>query len=146
MVNTPTAFAFMKKSDKVSELMSVVQNRVLRTILFSAGAIALALGIIGAFLPILPTTPFVLLAAWCFLKSSPRAHQWLYRQPLIGEALRNWEQHRAISRRAKISAISIIAISAIVIGFKVQIMWVKAVVLSILTAVSAFIVTRNENS
>lgn len=126
--------------------MSVVQNRALRFILFSVGAIALTLGFIGAFLPVLPTTPFVLLAAWCFVKSSPKAHQWIYRQPLIGDALKNWEQNRAISRRSKVIAISMIVVSAIIIGLKVEVPWVKILVLSILTTVSIFIATRNENS
>lgn len=126
--------------------MSVVQNRALRFILFSVGVISLSLGFIGAFLPVLPTTPFVLLAAWCFVKSSPKAHQWIYRQPMIGDALKNWEQNRAIARKSKITAISLIAISAIVIGFKVDIVWIKTVVLLILATVSIFIATRNENS
>ena len=126
--------------------MSVVQNRALKLILFTVGVISLALGFIGAFLPLLPTTPFVLLAAWCFVKSSPKAHQWIYRQPLIGTALKNWEENRAISRRAKIAAISLIALSAITIGFKVEVMWLKITVLLILTTVSIFIITRNENT
>jgi uncharacterized membrane protein YbaN (DUF454 family) len=126
--------------------MPVVQNRVLRFILFSVGALSLILGFIGAFLPVLPTTPFVLLAAWCFVKSSPKAHQWIYRQRLIGPALKNWEENRAISRRSKVTAIFMIAISAIVIGFKVQILWLKILVLLILTTVSVFIITRNEDS
>jgi len=126
--------------------MSVVQNRALRFILFSVGALSLILGFIGAFLPVLPTTPFVLLSAWCFVKSSPKAHQWIYRQPMIGTALKNWEENHAISRRSKILALSLIAVSAVVIGLKVQIIWVKIPVLLILTAVSIFIVTRNENT
>jgi uncharacterized membrane protein YbaN (DUF454 family) len=126
--------------------MSVIQNRALRFILFSVGALSLILGFIGAFLPVLPTTPFVLLAAGCFVKCSPKAHQWIYRQRLIGPALKNWEENRAISRRSKLTAISMIAISAIVIGFQVQILWLEILVLLILATVSIFIATRNEKT
>jgi uncharacterized membrane protein YbaN (DUF454 family) len=125
--------------------MSVVQNRALQFILFSIGALSLVLGFIGAFLPVLPTTPFVLLAAWCFVKSSPKAHQWIYRQPMIGTALKDWEENHAISRRSKIIALSVMTVSAIVMGFKVEIMWLKILVVLILATVSIFIVTRNEN-
>lgn len=126
--------------------MVVVKNQVLRFFLFSIGVIALILGAIGAFLPLLPTTPFVLLAAWCFVKSSPKAHQWIYRQPVLGDALRNWENNRAISRRAKITALTMILISAIVMWFKVPNMWLKISVYLLLTTVSIFIATRSENT
>lgn len=125
--------------------MAVVKNRALRYLLYTAGCVALALGFIGAFLPVLPTTPFVLLAAWCFVKSSPKAHQWIYKQPVIGSALRNWEENRAISRKSKIIALSMIAVSAVIMILKVHILWLKITVLLILATVSTFIATRNEN-
>jgi uncharacterized membrane protein YbaN (DUF454 family) len=72
-----------------------------RLLYLALGVAALALGTAGAFLPLLPTTPFVILAAWAFARSSPRLHAALHANPRLGPALRNWERYGAISRRAK---------------------------------------------
>ena len=75
------------------------------------GWTALALGALGLFLPLLPTTVFVLVAAWAFARSSPRLHQWLREHPRFGETLVAWEQHRAIPRRARRIALVALATS-----------------------------------
>jgi hypothetical protein len=67
----------------------------------SAGALALGAGIVGIFLPLLPTTPFVLLAAFCLSRSSVRAEAWLLNHPRFGPMVRNWRRNRAIPLRAK---------------------------------------------
>jgi len=64
----------------------------------------LALGVAGIFLPLLPTTPFLLLTAYCFSRGSPSLHQWLLRQPKVGEVIRDWEEKRVVPVRAKIVA------------------------------------------
>lgn len=69
------------------------------------GILFLVLGAIGAVLPLLPTTPFVLVAAWCFARSSPRLHRWLLDSQLFGPMLRNWEENRCVPLRAKITAL-----------------------------------------
>jgi len=122
-----------------------IKNPVYRRVFFLLGVVATALGIIGIFLPILPTTPFLLLAAWCFLRSSPRAHAWLYRQPGIGDSLRNWDQNRSISRKAKIMALSMIGLSLVFMWMKVSYLPLKIGVSLILFSVSVFLVTRPEN-
>jgi uncharacterized membrane protein YbaN (DUF454 family) len=66
-----------------------------------AGLIALCLGILGIFLPLLPTTPFILLASACFVKSSPRLHQWLLSHRIFGPMIENWQTHRAISTKVR---------------------------------------------
>lgn len=65
------------------------------------GAIFLLLGIIGIFLPLLPTTPFVLLTAFCWARGSNRFHQWLLTHKWFGSMVSNWEAHRVIPIRAK---------------------------------------------
>ncbi|UYL07468.1 YbaN family protein [Bdellovibrio sp. SKB1291214] len=102
------------------------------------------MGIIGVFLPILPTTPFVILSAWCFVRSSKKAHAWLYRQPLFGPALKNWDEKRAISRRAKLLAVSMILVSLTVMWLRIQNQNVLLVATAVLVSVSIFIATRNE--
>lgn len=72
-----------------------------RLFCLGAGFAALALGVVGIVLPVLPTTPFVLLAAACFAKSSPRFHDWLLNQRIAGPLIREWRRHRAMPRKAK---------------------------------------------
>lgn len=67
--------------------------------------IALALGIVGIALPILPTTPFVILAAFCFARGSRRLEHWLLTHPRFGPALQDWRRHGAITRKAKRAAV-----------------------------------------
>lgn len=66
-----------------------------------AGLISLALGVLGIFLPLLPTTPFVLLSAFCFSKGSQRLHDWLLAHPRLGPPIAEWRDHGAISKKAK---------------------------------------------
>ena len=70
----------------------------------AAGVLALVLGILGLFLPLLPTTPFLLLASWCFARGSDRLHRWLLSHRVFGEYLRNFEAGRGIPLKAKILA------------------------------------------
>ena len=75
------------------------------------GWISLGLGILGMFLPILPTTPFVLLAAFCFSKGSPRLHRWMLASPLFGPVIRDWQDGGVIRLPAKILATGFIVLS-----------------------------------
>lgn len=86
-------------------------SRLVRTTCLIGGFCALALGLLGIVLPLLPTTPFVLLAAACFARSSSHFHDWLLRQPLAGPAIREWQTHRAMPRRAKRAAYLLMAVS-----------------------------------
>ncbi|WP_413586791.1 YbaN family protein [Bdellovibrio sp. HCB274] len=122
----------------------VVKNSALRFSLFAVGVTALILGAVGAFLPVLPTTPFVILAAFCFIRSSPKAHAWLYRQRLFGPALRDWDHHRVISRKAKILAITMMLISAAVMWVRINNLILNSIISLILLSVAVFILTRKE--
>ena len=80
-------------------------GRVKKTLLIVAGVVSLALGGIGVFLPLLPTTPFVLLAAGCFAGSSPAMHRWLCRSRFFGEYIENYRTNAGVSKSIKIRAI-----------------------------------------
>lgn len=79
--------------------------RIKQTLLLTAGFLALALGTLGIFLPILPTTPFVLLAAACFIRSSRRFYIRLIANPLFGPLVENYLTYRAVPLRTKVTAI-----------------------------------------
>lgn len=97
------------------------------------GMVALLLGMIGLMLPVMPTTPFVIVASWCFARSSPRFHRYLRQHKYFGQALYHWEEHRQISRKAKwISSVmmSVSMIScALVLG--VNYWWVSVLVIGV---------------
>ena len=80
-------------------------GRVKKTLLIVAGVVSLALGGIGVFLPLLPTTPFVLLAAGCFAGSSPAMHRWLCRSRFFGEYIENYRTNAGVSKSVKVRAI-----------------------------------------
>ena len=76
-----------------------------------AGFIALLTGIVGLLLPIMPTVPFLILAAWCWTKGSPRFHRWLIEHHHFGTAIAAWNERRAVPRSGKIAASLMLAIS-----------------------------------
>jgi len=79
--------------------------------LITLGIFFVILGVIGAVLPLLPTTPFLILALSCFAKSSPRFHQALLNNRFFGEPLRQWEENRSLTRRTKIKAAALIILT-----------------------------------
>ena len=83
----------------------------------AAGGLAFALGAVGIVLPLLPTVPFWLLAAFCFSKSHPAWAERLYQHPRYGLAMREWRDRRVISRRAKVLALSTMTLGAAVTWF-----------------------------
>ncbi|MDO9226317.1 MAG: YbaN family protein [Pseudomonadota bacterium] len=86
-------------------------SRWVRLLCLGMGIAALLLGIVGILLPLLPTTPFILLAAACFARSSLRFHDWLLNQRIAGPIIREWQTHRAMPRRAKRAAYLLMLLS-----------------------------------
>jgi len=86
-------------------------KKTIKLLYLGLGVTCTALGFIGAFLPVLPTTPFLLVALWAFSKSSPRLQQWLYHHHRYGTTLQEWFEHGVISVRVKIIATTAICLS-----------------------------------
>ncbi len=111
--------------------------------LMSIGIAATGLGILGAFLPVMPSTVFFLIALWAFSKSSLRMHRWLFTHPRFGHHLRAWHVHRVIPRRAKILAVSMMAASFLFVTVFVAKSWFLPTILAaVLGTIAAYIVTR----
>ena len=80
---------------------------------FMMGWVFFGTGVAGAFLPVLPTTPFMILALWMFSKSSERFHRWLYNHRIFGPPLQHWQEHRVIPWPAKMASVSMMTVSFI---------------------------------
>jgi uncharacterized membrane protein YbaN (DUF454 family) len=108
------------------------------------GLASTAAGLVGIVLPLVPTTPFLLLAAYCFARSSPVLHNWLLTHPTLGKPIDDWQRHRAISRRTKVTAIAVMAAAyagSVIAGFPPWILLLQALVL---VAVGGFILSRSD--
>jgi hypothetical protein len=100
---------------------------VVRALFFVAGVVSLALAIAGVVLPVLPTTPLVLLAAACFARSYRPFHEWLIAHRLFGPMVREWHEHGSIPFRVKLTAISMMALGlGTSIVLFVEAPWLKA--------------------
>lgn len=116
---------------------------VLRIFYVICGLTSLVVGIIGAFLPILPTTPLVLLAAFFFSRSSPWFHRKLLNNRFMGGMIRDWQHHGAIGRRAKFSASGLMSLLFAYTAIYVPVpVLVKVVVAVVCSSVLVFIWTR----
>ena len=120
----------------------MAERSIARGFWLVAGLMFTGFAFIGVVLPLIPTTPFLLLAAFCFARSSDRFHRWLYEHKLFGPLLTNWNKYGAISRRAKISA-GVCLATAPVISFLIGApLWTIGIQIPILLCSALFIFTR----
>lgn len=103
--------------------LHALRARSQRLLWLAAGLLSLLAGIVGIFLPLLPTTPFVLLAAFCFSRGSARLEAWLVQHPRFGPMVAAWRRNRAVPLRAKQLATVMMAVSAIATWFVVHSPW-----------------------
>ena len=123
-------------------LLPAMLNRAARLTWLVVGFLALALGALGLAVPLLPTTPFILVAAVAFARSSNRLHDWLVNHDVFGSLIDNWRRHGAISRRAKVVSIaSMIVLLAISLAMAMPAL-VVVLQLVVLGAVALFILSR----
>jgi len=123
--------------------MATSEGNPMRLLILGCAWLMVAIGIIGVFLPVLPTTPFMILAAALFARSSPRFEQWLIDHPRYGQPLIDWRREGAIAQRAKIASVSLMTLSyGIVLFFGPPQLWLKLAIGVILLVCAVFVVTR----
>lgn len=109
-------------------------------------ALCFGIGFLGLFLPLLPTTEFMLAAVYCASRGSPRFEAWIRSRRYVGPLLESWERERAIPRRAKFAAVGMIAASALFLLWHLGEGWLRWALLALLVGVAAWLVTRPEPS
>jgi uncharacterized membrane protein YbaN (DUF454 family) len=116
----------------------------LRWLLLTVALISLALGVVGIFLPVLPTVPFLLLAAWAAARSSPRLLAWLEGHPHFGRTLRDWRHGGRVRRRAKWTATVVMSASAVSLLWFVRIRWAAWLAIACMAVVLVWLWMRPE--
>jgi uncharacterized membrane protein YbaN (DUF454 family) len=99
---------------------------------FATGAVSVVLGVIGIFVPLWPTTCFLLLAGWCFARSSPRAERWLHGNRVFGRYLRDYREHGVISPRVRLSSVTVLWVF---MGLSAFLLWERAWAVALLVLV-----------
>ncbi len=123
--------------------------RVRKWLLLSAGILAVGFGVVGAFVPLLPTTPFLLLAAACFARSSDRHYEWLLNHRWMGAYVRNYREHKATTRRVKVVTMALLwgsigyAVIAVADGWVVRTLLLSVAVGVTIHVLSLRVVTRD---
>jgi len=114
----------------------------MKILLAVLGAISLGLGIAGVFLPVLPTTPFLLLTAGLWMRSSPRLYEWLMSHPRLGAYIRAFRETRAIPRRAKIVSVAMLWATTICsAAWAVEAWWLRGLLVCIAAGVTCHILS-----
>lgn len=118
------------------------RSPMLRYVLLAVGWLSVALGMIGIFLPVLPTTPFLLLAAACFARSSPRFYHWLVEHPRLGPLIRDYLEGNGIPLKGKVYAIASMWISILFSCYLVPLMWARGFMLTSAVLVTVYILRQ----
>lgn len=118
------------------------RNPLIRYALLSLGWLCVVLGVVGIFLPVLPTTPFLLLAAACFVRSSKRFYLWLVLHPKLGPWVRDYLDGQGIPRKAKVYSISLMWLSIALSCYLVPLFWARVFMLTSAVLVSIYILKQ----
>ena len=126
--------------DRPDDAAATARSPIVRGLLLAAGIVATLLGIVGVFLPVVPTTPFLILAAACFARASPRLDRMLTESKVFGPSILEWRRHRSIPWRTKITAIALMSASIVAtIVFVVERTWLRVALAAIGVAVGAWL-------
>jgi uncharacterized membrane protein YbaN (DUF454 family) len=129
-----------REDEQPAESRPILRSRPLRYVLIGAGCISLGLGLAGIPLPVLPTTPFLLLSAGCFARSSPRLLRWLMTNRLFGRYLRNYCEKKGVSVRIKIGVLALLWIAIGLSAFgAVEAWWLRILLLTIAAGVTVHV-------
>lgn len=112
----------------------------LATLFVALGWLCIGLGVLGAMLPVLPTTPFILLAGYLFARSSPRFHRWILGHRLFGPMIRDWRSGLGLTVRTKVIAVSAIVLSISLSIYLVPLWWVRALLVVVAFCVSTYLI------
>ncbi|MBN1216842.1 MAG: YbaN family protein [Candidatus Lokiarchaeota archaeon] len=123
-----------RKSDFNQEFLS--KSKLKRLLFYIAGSVCLALGIIGIVIPILPTTPFLLLAAACYIRSSEKAYNWIINNKIFGKYIKDFREGKGLPIKIRIYTISLLWITMIISIIIVQILWIRILLIIIAVIVS----------
>ena len=122
--------------------MQLSTNPAVRFLWLVLGLLFTGLGVVGAFLPVMPTTVFLLIAAFFFARSSPKFYNWLLNNRAFGPLIRDWRSGLGLPLRAKILAVSLILVTVGSSIFFVSILWVQLMLAVIALGVSTYLLTR----
>lgn len=121
-----------------------INNKTLKFLLLALGILSTGLGVLGIFLPLLPTVPLLLLATACFARSSDGFYNWLVNHRHLGPMIQGFQDGRGIPRKAKIKAIIMIWVSIPVSAYFIVVFWVKLILISIGCIVTCYLLYMPE--
>ena len=130
--------------DDTTRKQEPVLPAAVRYLLLAFAALCVALGVIGIFVPGLPTTVFILIAGWAAARSSPRFSAWLDSHATFGPMLRDWRERGAVSRRAKISATVVMAVSSTILFLTTSRAWLAEAITAVMALVLMWLWRRPE--
>lgn len=118
------------------------RNPAIRYALLTIGWLSVVLGVVGIFLPVLPTTPFLLLAAGCFARSSERFYNWLVKHPKLGPWIRDYLEGNGIPLKGKVYAIGLMWLSISFSCYLVPMFWARTFMLTSAVCVTIYILRQ----
>jgi hypothetical protein len=127
---------YKKEDNEIS-----LKEKALRIFFFFIGTFSLIFGIIGIFIPILPTTPLLLLAAACYARSSKRAYNWLLNNRIFGQYIKNYKEGKGMPLKIKVFTITLLWVVILISTFLIiKILWIQIIMLIIATIITIHIV------
>jgi uncharacterized protein len=120
-------------------------SRPVRWLLKGLAAVSLVLAVVGAFLPVMPTVPFILLAAWAAARSSPKLSHWLENHPRMGPHIRDWRHGGVVRRPTKWIATVMMCGGALTMSYFVRPLWMPLTAIAIMASVGVWLWFRPEH-